>query len=53
MSKRVVLLRCALLSTVAVINSGCSSIDRLKAIGEQPPLTTSTLPGLTSTAMTS
>src|SRR5580700_5979406 len=38
MSKRVVLLRCALLSTVAVINSGCSSIDRLKAIGEQPPL---------------
>ena len=33
MSKRVVLLRCALLSTVAVINSGCSSIDRLKAIG--------------------
>ena len=38
MSKRVVLLRCALLSTVAVINSNCSSIDRLKAIGEQPPL---------------
>src|SRR5271170_4840384 len=38
MSKRVVLLRCALLSTVAVINSGCSSIDRLKASGEQPPL---------------
>src|ERR1700732_4559434 len=38
MSKRVVLLRCALLSTVAVINSACSSIDRLKAIGEQPPL---------------
>src|ERR1700688_3996887 len=38
MSKRVVLLRCALLSTVAVINSSCSSIDRLKAIGEQPPL---------------
>jgi len=36
MSKRVVLLRCALLSTVAVINSACSSIDRLKAIGEQP-----------------
>ena len=38
MSKRVVLLRCALLSTVAVINMSCSSIDRLKAIGEQPPL---------------
>src|SRR5271167_2148682 len=38
MSKRVVVLRCALLSTVAVINSSCSSIDRLKAIGEQPPL---------------
>src|SRR5580693_3305955 len=38
MSNRVVLLRCALLSTVAVINSACSSIDRLKAIGEQPPL---------------
>src|ERR1700676_441590 len=38
MSKRVVLLRCALLSTVAVINMSCSSIDRLKMIGEQPPL---------------
>src|SRR5579864_7939104 len=38
MSKRVVLLRCALLSTVAVINGSCSSIDRIKAIGEQPPL---------------
>ncbi len=38
MSKRVVLLRCALLSTVALINSTCLSIDRLKAIGEQPPL---------------
>jgi len=38
MSKRVLLLRCALLSTVAVLNSNCSSIDRLKQIGEQPPL---------------
>jgi flagellar L-ring protein precursor FlgH len=38
MSRRVVLLRCALLSTVAVFNAGCSSIDRLKSIGEQPPL---------------
>jgi flagellar L-ring protein FlgH len=40
MSRRVVLLRCALLSTVAVVNSNCSSIDRLKGIGEQPPLST-------------
>jgi flagellar L-ring protein FlgH len=38
MVRRVVLLRCALLSTVAAINAGCSSIDRLKNIGEQPPL---------------
>jgi flagellar L-ring protein precursor FlgH len=38
MPRRVVLLRCALLSTVAVINCSCSSIDRIKAIGEQPPL---------------
>ena len=38
MSRRVVLLRCALLSTAAVINSSCSSIDRIKGIGEQPPL---------------
>jgi flagellar L-ring protein precursor FlgH len=38
MSRRVVLLRCALLSTAAVITSGCSSLDRLKNIGEQPPL---------------
>jgi flagellar L-ring protein precursor FlgH len=38
MLNRVVLLRCALLSTVAVLNNGCSSIDRLKGIGEQPPL---------------
>jgi len=38
MSRRVVLLRCALLSTVAVLNNGCSSLDRLKALGEQPPL---------------
>jgi flagellar L-ring protein precursor FlgH len=40
MSRRVVLLRYALLSTVAVINCSCSSLDRLKAIGEQPPLST-------------
>jgi flagellar L-ring protein precursor FlgH len=38
MSRRVVLLRCALLSTVAVLANGCSSLDRLKALGEQPPL---------------
>jgi flagellar L-ring protein precursor FlgH len=38
MSKRVVLLRCALLSTVAMLAAGCSSIDKLKLIGEQPPL---------------
>jgi flagellar L-ring protein precursor FlgH len=38
MSKRVLLLRCALLSTVALLNSSCSSIDRLREIGEQPPL---------------
>jgi flagellar L-ring protein precursor FlgH len=39
MVKRSVLLRCALLSTVAALGGGCSSFDRLKAVGEQPPLT--------------
>jgi len=38
MSKRVFLLRCALLSTVAMLGTSCSSIDKLKQIGEQPPL---------------
>jgi flagellar L-ring protein precursor FlgH len=38
MSKRVLLLRCALLSTVAVSASGCASLDRLKDIGNPPPL---------------
>jgi flagellar L-ring protein precursor FlgH len=38
MSKRVLLLRCALLSTVAVCVSNCSAIDRLNQIGQQPPL---------------
>jgi len=38
MSRRVVLLRCALLSTVAVLSSSCSSLDRLKQIGQEPPL---------------
>jgi flagellar L-ring protein precursor FlgH len=38
MVNRVWLLRCALLSSVAAIDTGCSSIDRLKMIGEQPKL---------------
>ncbi len=38
MSKRALFLRCALLSTVAAFASGCSTFDRLKQIGEQPPL---------------
>jgi flagellar L-ring protein precursor FlgH len=38
MSKRVLLLRCALLSTVAVFATSCSTIDKLKVIGQQPPL---------------
>jgi flagellar L-ring protein precursor FlgH len=38
MSKRSLLLRCALLSTVAMLSTSCSSIDKLKMIGEQPPL---------------
>ena len=38
MSKRVLLVRCALLSTVAMFGSGCSTLDRLKTIGKQPPL---------------
>src|SRR5580693_3313879 len=38
MSHRVWLLRCALLSTVAAVSTGCASLDRLKMIGEQPPL---------------
>src|SRR5580693_2689828 len=37
MSKSV-LLRCALLSSVAIFNSNCSAIDKLALIGEQPPL---------------
>jgi flagellar L-ring protein precursor FlgH len=44
MSKRVLLLRCALLSTVAVLSTSCSSIDRLKQVGEQPPLSPVTNP---------
>jgi flagellar L-ring protein precursor FlgH len=38
MLNRVWLLRCALLSSVAAVSSGCSSLDRLRQIGEQPPL---------------
>ena len=38
MSKRVLLLRCALLSTVAAFGSGCSTFDGLKVIGNPPPL---------------
>jgi flagellar L-ring protein precursor FlgH len=38
MSHRVWLLRCALLSSVGVVSTGCASLDRLKMIGEQPPL---------------
>src|ERR1700676_2008027 len=38
MSKRVLLLRCALLSTVAMLGTGCSTFDKLKLMGEQPPL---------------
>jgi flagellar L-ring protein FlgH len=38
MSRRAVLLRCALLSTVAVLSSSCSTLDRLALIGQDPPL---------------
>jgi flagellar L-ring protein precursor FlgH len=38
MSKRVVLVRCVLLSTVAALTSSCSAVDRLKDLGEQPKL---------------
>ncbi len=38
MSKRTVLLRCALLSTVAVVFSSCSTFDQLRHLGETPPL---------------
>src|ERR1700681_1011930 len=38
MSKRVLLVRCALLSTVAILGSGCSTLNGLKTIGNPPPL---------------
>jgi len=44
MVTRVWLMRCALLSSVAALGSGCSSIDRLHNIGEQPPLSPVTNP---------
>src|SRR3984957_17000551 len=37
MSKSV-LLRCALLSSVAIFNANCSAIDKLALIGTQPPM---------------
>ena len=38
MSKRVMLLRCALLSSVALASASCSTIEQLKHLGETPPL---------------
>ncbi len=38
MSKRVLLMRCALLSSVAMFGSGCTTFDKLKEIGQPPPL---------------
>jgi flagellar L-ring protein precursor FlgH len=38
MCKRVALLRCALLSTVAVLTTSCAAIDRLANIGKPPSL---------------
>jgi len=38
MSKRVLLLRCALLSTVAMCGTSCSNFDKLSLIGQRPPL---------------
>src|SRR5580700_2888528 len=37
MSHRVWVLRCALLSTVAAVTSGCAALDQLKTIGQGPP----------------
>jgi flagellar L-ring protein precursor FlgH len=37
MSHRVWVLRCALLSTVATVTSGCAALDQLKTIGQGPP----------------
>ncbi len=38
MSKSSLLLRCALLSSVAVTGAGCSTFDKLALINSQPPL---------------
>jgi flagellar L-ring protein FlgH len=38
MSRRVVLLRCALLSTVAVVSCSCSTFEQLRTLGQTPPL---------------
>jgi flagellar L-ring protein precursor FlgH len=38
MPKRSVLLRCALLSSVALISTSCSTFEQLKHLGEQPAL---------------
>jgi flagellar L-ring protein FlgH len=38
MSKRVVLLRCALLSTVALASASCSTLEQLQHLGETPKL---------------
>jgi flagellar L-ring protein FlgH len=37
MSHRVWFLRCALLSSVAAVSTGCAAIDQLKQIGQGPP----------------
>jgi len=55
MSKRVLLMRCALLSSVAMFASGCSTLDGLKTIGNPPPLSPvsnpTTQPGYTPVQM--
>jgi flagellar L-ring protein FlgH len=38
MSKRVVLLRCALLSTVALASASCSTLEQLQHLGQTPKL---------------
>jgi flagellar L-ring protein precursor FlgH len=38
MSNRTVLLRCVLLSTVAVVSTSCSTFDQLKHLGQTPAL---------------
>jgi flagellar L-ring protein precursor FlgH len=38
MSKSGMLVRCALLSSVATLSTGCSTFDKLALIGAQPPL---------------